>query len=62
MTKIHNMTHILADGTFKCIILKENICIWNKNSLNFAPNVSIDEKFELVQVLAWYWTGDKPLT
>ena len=30
-------------------------------SLKFVPKGQIDSKSALVQVMAWRWTGDKPL-
>ena len=55
------MAAILADDIFKCIYLIENgrIQIWI--SLKLVPKSPIDNKPALVQVMAWRWTGDKPL-
>ena len=56
------MAASLADDNFKCIFLNENdrIPIWI--SLKFVPRSPIDNKPALVQVMAWHWTGAKPLT
>ena len=41
--------------------LSENIWISIKISLTFVPKGPIDHKSALVEVMAWHWTGDKPL-
>ena len=51
----------LADDTFMRIFLNENVWISIKNSLNFVPKGPIYNKPALFQVMAWRWTGDKPL-
>ena len=58
---LDKMAAILADDNFKCIFLNENerIPIWI--SLKFVPRSPIHNKPALVQVMAWCWTGDKPL-
>ena len=55
------MAAILADDNFKCILLNENdiILIWI--SLKFVPRGPIEINPALVQVMAWRWTGNKPL-
>ena len=55
------MAAILADDIFKCIFLNENDRIPIQISLKFVPRSPIDNKLALVQVMAWCWTGDKPL-
>ena len=55
------MAAILADDIFKCIFLNENVRISIKISLKFVPKGPIGNKSALVQVMAWRWTGDKPL-
>ena len=54
------MATILADDIFKRIFLNEN-----RSSIQFplkiVPNGPIDNKSELIQVMAWRRTGDKPL-
>ena len=53
--------HHFADDTFKTIFLNENIRISIKISLKFVPNVPINIP-ALVQIMAWRWPGDKPLS
>ena len=55
------MAAILADENFKCIFLNENDRILIHISLKFVPKSPIDNKPTLVQVMAWGWTGGKPL-
>ena len=55
------MAAILADDTFKCILLKEDDKIAIKFSLKLVPRSPIDNKPALSQVMAWHRTGDKPL-
>ena len=55
------MAAILADDMFKCIFLNENVRISIKISLKFFLKGPIGNKSELVQVMAWCQTGDKPL-
>ena len=31
------------------------------DSLMFVPEGPVDFKYTLVQVMAWWWTGEKPL-
>ena len=51
-----------ADDIFKCIFLYENVLILIKISLKFVPKGPIDNIPELVQVMAWCWSGNKPLS
>ena len=55
------MSSTLADNNFKYIFLNENyrILIWF--SLKFVPRSPIYNKHALVQVMAWHWSGNKPL-
>ena len=59
------LTHLHLDKL--AAILADNICcewkcmILTKNSLKFVPKGPINNKPALVQVMAWRWTGDKPL-
>ena len=55
------MAAILADDNFKCIFLNENDRIQIQIPLKFVPGNLIDNKPALLQVMAWRWTGDKPL-
>ena len=43
---------------FKCIFFNENVWI----SLKFIPEVWIKNIPALVQIMAWHWPGDKPLS
>ena len=55
------MALILADNIFNCIFLNENDRIPIQISQKYVPRSPIDNKPALVQVMAWHWTGDKPL-
>ena len=55
------MAAILADDIFKCICLNENDKIQIQISLKHVPRSPIENKYALVQVMAWRRTGDKPL-
>ena len=52
---------ILADDKLKCIFVNENDKILLRISQNFVPRSPIDNMPALVQVKAWYRTGDKLL-
>ena len=47
---------------FKCISLNENESNLLKNSLEFVPKVWFNNIPALVQLMAWRWPGDKPLS
>ena len=47
---------------FKCIFLNENVWILLIISLKFVPKVWINNIPALVQIMAWSWSGDKPLS
>ena len=51
-----------ADDTFKPIFLNENIRISIEISPKFVPKVPINNIPALVQIMAWRWPGDKPLS
>ena len=51
-----------ADDIFKSIFFNENIRISLKISLKFVPNFRINNITALVQIMAWYRPGDKPLS
>ena len=51
-----------ADDIFKCIFLNENVLILVKISLKFIPKCPINNISELVQIMAWQWPGNTPLT
>ena len=57
----HNGRHF-TDDIFKCIFLNENIWILIKISLKFVPNGPNNYIPALVQIMAWRWPGDKPLS
>ena len=48
------------DDILKQIFLNENVCIPFNISLNFVPKGSINNIPELVQIMAWHQSGDKP--
>ena len=50
------------DDISKCIFLNENIWILFIISLKFVPEGSINHIPSLVQIMAWRWPGDKPLS
>ena len=50
------------DNIFKCIFLNENILILIKISLKFMLKRPINNIPALVQIMAWHWPGDKPLS
>ena len=54
--------HYFADDIFKCIFLNKNVWISLKTSLKFIPTVQINNIPALVQIMAWHWPGDKPLS
>ena len=47
---------------FKYIFLNENVWIFVTISLKFVPKGSINNIPSLVQIMAWPWSGDKPLS
>ena len=51
-----------ADGTFKCIFLNEDVRISIKISLKFVSKAPINNIPALVQIKAWCWPGNKPLS
>ena len=50
-----------ADDIFKCIFVSEDVWMSIKISRKFVRKGPINNKSSLVQVIAWPWTGDKPL-
>ena len=50
----------ITEDIFKSIS-NENVWISITISLKFVPKGPIDYKSALVQVMAWHWTGEKPL-
>ena len=59
---LDKMAAILADNIFKCIYLNESYIILIQISLKFVPRSPIDNKWALIQLMAWRRTGDKALT
>ena len=51
-----------ADEISECIFMNENVWIWIKISLKVVPMGLIDNKWALVRVMAWRWSGDKPFS
>ena len=51
-----------ADDIFICIFLDENVWIPIKISLKFVPKVPINNIPSLVEIMAWWRPGDKPLS
>ena len=60
--RLRQNDHHLADNIFKCNFLKENVWISIKISLKFLHKGLIDTMPALVHIVAWRWTGDKPLS
>ena len=58
---LDKMADTFADDIFKWISLNENVRISMQISLKFVPRGSNDNKSALVWVMAWHWTGDKPI-
>ena len=50
------------DDTFKCIFFNENVWISITISLKIVPKVRINNITALVQIMAWRWPSDKPLS
>ena len=50
------------DDIFKCIFFNENIPISIEISLKFVPRGPINNIPALVQMMAWCWPGNKPLS
>ena len=50
-----------TDHVFRCIFLNEKFCILIKISLKFVPKGPINNSPALVEIIAWYRIGDKPL-
>ena len=54
--------HHFVDYTFKYIFLNENVRIFIEISPNFVPKGLINNISALVQIMAWHWLGNKPLS
>ena len=53
---------LFVDDIFRCIFVNEMFCILIKISLKFVPKGPTDNNPPLVQIMAWCWIGDKPLS
>ena len=51
-----------ANDIFKCNIVSEDVLTSIKNSLNFVSTGRINNMQALVQIMAWRWSGNKPLS
>ena len=51
-----------GDNIFRCIFLNKNVWISLKISLKFVPKFQINNIPVLVQIMAWRWPVDKPLS
>ena len=56
-----NLRHF-TDDIFKCVLLNEYAWISFKISLKFIPKFRIYNIPALVQIMAWHWPGNKPLS
>ena len=56
------MAAILSDDISKSIFLDEHDRIPIQISLKFVPRSPIDNKPEMVELMAWCQTGDEPLS
>ena len=51
-----------ANNIFKCIFLNVNVLTSLKIPLKFVPKVPINNIPALIQIMAWCWPGNKPLS
>ena len=54
--------HYFTDDIFKYIFMNEKFRFLINSSLRFAPKDQIKNIPELVQIMAWCWLGDNPLS
>ena len=47
---------------FFAFFVNENCCIFDKISLKFIPKGPINNIAALVQIMAWHWPGNTPLS
>ena len=52
----------VPDDIFNIIFLNENVWILNEISLRFVPKGQINDIPASVQIMAWCWPGNKPLS
>ena len=60
--RLGQMAAISQTTIFKCILLNENVKILIKISLKFVSKGSVNNIPALVQIMAWWRQGDKPLS
>ena len=60
--KAENDGHHFPEDIFRCIFLKENEWISIKIPLKLVPKGPINNIPSLVQIMAWRWPGNKPLS
>ena len=56
-----NKMAAISQTIFSDAFREWKVWISNQMSLKFVPKGQIDNGSVLVQVMAWHWTGDKPL-
>ena len=56
------MANIFADDIFKYIFIIEKFCISMLILLTIVRKVRIKNNPALVEIMAWPWVGDKPLS
>ena len=54
--------HRFPDNIYKCNFLNENVWISIKSSLKFVSKGPINNIPALVQIMAWGWPGNKPMS
>ena len=54
--------HHFPDDIFRCIFVNEKFYILIKISLKFVPTGPNNNIPSLFQIMAWRWSGDKPLS
>ena len=59
---VYKIGHNLAEDISKYISFNKNCCILIQILLKFVAESPIDNKSALVQIMAWHWTGAKPLS
>ena len=60
--KLRQNVHHFADYIFKCIFFNENIWILITILQKFVAKDPIDNMPSVVWVIAWCWTGNKPIS
>ena len=62
LKKPRQNSRYFADDTFKCIFMNENVWIYIKVSHKLIHKGPFDNIPALVQIIAWRWPGDEPLS